>query len=463
MDNNAKLGWIGALALAIGLNIGGGLWVTPVVAASIAGPAAIIVALMGILPVMLAAPTYITLAKTIPTSAGSYYYPTRLLFPENKGFGHLFTWMIIWSQIAMGAFAILRTVLAAGASYLHAFFPMVSTDGFLLGLLAVTFAISWFGLEAVGRSEIIMSGILVISLGIILGGGLFNVDPSNLTPVTPEGIPATLSTYALLFSTVVGAFSIIEFGGEIDDPGETVGKVLLSSASVTLVVASLIVLVSTGTIPYPNLQNQTLQFVTAENLPGYLVTLSSIGAVIAGLSTAIGLVPGISRWVSAAAEDGLLPEIVTKENSHGEPKYVIYFIVALSVASVIVDMPISEVVSAAALTGLGQILPVCLTGFRLPTKHPELLEHESIQESSYLSPGLVRWSALGASILLVVMIVTRAMNSPQGVFWYLVFLSTGLLIYLVSMFLHDRSEFLDYTSNIDTDLEGSTVTMSQDD
>lgn len=459
MNKEAKIGWLGALALALGINIGGGLWTTPIIAASIGGPITAVIALMGLLPVVLAAPSFIALAKTLPTSAGSYYYPTRLMLPEYKGLGHFITWVIIWSQIAMGGFAILRTVLAAGAAYLHAFFPMVPTDMFLLAMLGLTFLISWFGLEAVGWSEIVMSGMLAVSLGVILGGGAFNIDPSNFTPIAPEGMSVTLSTYALLFSTVVGAFGIIELGGEIEDAGKNVGRALLVSAFTTLVIASLIVLVSVGTIPYPDLQNRTLQYVTAQSLPGYMVTISSIGAIVAGLSTAIGLVPGVARWISAAAEDGILPEKVTEENKHGEPKYVILFLVILSVSSVILNMPISAVVSASALTGLGIIVPVCLTGFRLPSKHPELLQHKSIKESWYLSPRIIRWSALGAVIVLMTMIVTRAMNSPQGVFWYLVFLVTGALIYAVSMFTGE----LAHTSNVDENLRGSTTSTFQDD
>lgn len=463
MGSGSKLGWLGALALALGLNIGGGLWATPVIAASIGGPITIVVALLCILPVLLAAPTYITLSKTLPTSAGSYYYPTRLLAGEDNTFGQVAIWAIIWSQMAMGGFAILRTVLAAGASYLHAFFPAVSTQLFTLLLLAITFAVAWYGLEAVGDAEIVMAGLLVISLVVVLGVGLMNVDVSNLTPVAPNGTVAALSTYALVFSTIVGGLSIIDVGGEIDNPERTIGHVILFSTGATLVVCAAIVLVSVGVLPHSDLQNATLQYVTAQYLPDYLVVLSSIGALLAGLSTAIGLVPALGRWVMATAEDGILPKIATEQNRHGEPKYVIYFLVVLSTASVVLDVPLSQVVSAAALTGLGQVIPVCATGILLPSRHPELFEREGIRQSRYLSPRTVRWSAVGAVTLLTIMLVTRGMNSPQGVLWYGVFLASGVLIYFVSKALDDGGSFPRYASEIDGDVRRSVTGSLQDD
>lgn len=453
MGNTNKLGWIAGLALALGLNIGGGLWTTPVIASSIGGPITAVIALMCTLVVLLAAPTYLTLTRVLPITAGSYFYPTRLLARENKTVPHLIVWTIIWSQIAMGGFAILRVVLAAGAAYLHALFPTLPTQQFTLLLLGITFAVGWFGIEFVGKAEIIMSTLLVISLAVILGGGILNIDFSNFTPVAPNGKIATLSTYALIFSTVVGGFSIIEYGEEIKGAERTIGRIILASTGITLTISSAIIIVSVGIVPYTDLQNKTLQYVTSQYLPESLMIFVSIGALIAGLSTAIGLVPGVTRWMMAAAEDGLMPKSVLATNKHGESKYVIYFLIALSMTSVILNIPISAVVSAAALTGLGQILPVCLIGVVLPSTYPELLEHESIQECWYLSPRIVRWSSFGAVTLLVIMLVSRGMSSPRGVLWYLIFIVSGIVIYLIGKFYHDSDEFRDYSSKIDNDIQ----------
>ncbi|WP_082256395.1 APC family permease [Haloferax sp. ATB1] len=454
---NNKLSWIGGLAVMLGLNIGGALWSKPVAAASIGGPGTAIVTILGMGVVALAAPGYLALTKTWSLSPGHYYYNSRMLLPENKKLSHFIGWCILWPSILMSGFVILQILVIAGASYLNAFFPSVSTQIFTILLLVSTVCIVWFGIQAVGRIEIVLSAFLLVSIGVILSLGFVNIDPSRLTPVFPASLTSTLSTMGVMLTTFITGLYIIDFGDDIENPEKAFGRILFINTGAVALIGTGVILVSVGMVPYQELANQTLRVVTSQYLTPELLVVSTIAAMVAGVTSNIAILSMVTRYVKAVANDGILPTWLAAENKHGEPKYVLVILGAASVVGVLVNIPLNDMIQASAIGNLSLLTITCLTASRLPSTRPELFETGPMANSQYLTPRSVRWFSRAAAVVLGTLVMSMASESPTGVQWYLTFLVIGVGIYGI--------QTLRGTISIETDSEelGSPASVASDD
>src|SRR5699024_3746809 len=153
----------------------------------------------------------------------------RMLLPERKNLSKLVGFTISFSGLMLGGLIYLRYMLLGGASFLNAIVPTISTELFTVLLLTISFAVVWFGIRATGVAEIVLDAVLLLSIGVIVGGGLLNVEMANLTPVMPEGFIGALPAYAVLLTLGGGAIKIINFGEEIEDVENTIGGIIVTS------------------------------------------------------------------------------------------------------------------------------------------------------------------------------------------------------------------------------------------
>ncbi|MGN8216613.1 APC family permease [Halococcus salifodinae] len=427
---NGKISRAEGFALALGINIGGGLWVSPVVASSIGGPATIIMAAVAVLPVFLAAPIYITLSKVWSVSPGHYRYPAAFFSSGDGLIGQFLGWIVTWSWDLMIAFALIQSVLISSAVYIQQLVPGVPAIAINAALPLGVIVIVWFGLRIVGRAELIIAIVLLLSVIILLALGLININAENLTPVAPNGTISLLTAAALLFNTVLGSLQVIDVSGEIEDSERSFGGILIYSTLITVSIVTLIILISVGILPYNELSNETLQAVTSQYLPPFLAVIPTIGALLAGVSTSIGVIPIVCRHVQAAADDGILPKWVSSTNSYGEPTYILIALAIICAGGVIIQPPISTLVSAGTAPNAVLVLLLCIVGVRLPTQYPGIFERDEIENSKFLNPRSVRWCSVLASMVLIAMTVLAAIQDTVGVLWYVGFLSIGATIYL---------------------------------
>ena len=76
-----QVGFLGLLAMCVGLNIGGALFALATVAAGFSGPSLPLAMLISAVPVLLAIVPYVTLTSVIPTTSASYRY-SQLFSPS---------------------------------------------------------------------------------------------------------------------------------------------------------------------------------------------------------------------------------------------------------------------------------------------------------------------------------------------------------------------------------------------
>ncbi|WP_256687687.1 APC family permease [Halococcus qingdaonensis] len=429
VSENAKIGFVGGVAIAIGSSVGGGLWATPVIAGAMGGPITVLIMLLVAVPTFLALPTYLTLTKAWPKTAGSYYYTTRMLLPERKNLSKLVGFTISFSGLMLGGLIYLRYMLLGGASFLNAIVPTISTELFTVLLLTISFAVVWFGIRATGVAEIVLDAVLLLSIGVIVGGGLLNVEMANLTPVMPEGFIGALPAYAVLLTLGGGAIKIINFGEEIEDVENTIGGIIVTSAIVDILVSVVVLFVAVGVVSYAQLEGQTLGFVVGQYLSGNLVVVTGIGALVAGFTTNIASVAVFTRIFSVLVDDNVFPEWVGRENEHGEPVYFLLVLYVLSVALTFVDVSFGTLAASFSFLFVVPLMIHSIVGVRLPSTFPDIFDAESVASTRWLRPRVVRWSALGLFVILAIMTVFLVVTQPQAFVAYLGLVAVSVLVF----------------------------------
>jgi APA family basic amino acid/polyamine antiporter len=431
-EGQTKIRFILGLAIIIGATIGGGFWATPLVAGAIAGPISLLLTLSVFLVILLALPTYVTLARAWPVSPGHYYFSTRLLLPENRKISHLLGWLPNWAAIFIGGFTVTRYMTASGASFLNSLFPAFSTQIYTIILITISLAVLWFGIDIVGKTEVVLSTLLLISISVVVIYGLSQFETGNFTPVLPDGLSSTPAALAILFSLGAGPLLAIDISGEIEDPDTSVRNIILLGGAANVGFGLLIGVVVFGILPSAQMEGLTLSTVSQQNFPNVISLISGIGALLAGVSTNIGYIFIINRYADAATDDGILPDWLGKENRFGEPMVFLSLIYLISIVAIIIDLPLSAIASGFSFVLLGQAIMVLAVGARLPSQHPEVFELSNVKKSRLLRPGIVRWSSMIGAIISSVVFVYLASTEQVTFVWYVAISIFGIAIYMIT-------------------------------
>lgn len=431
-----EIGFIASIAGAVGISVGGGLWVTPVVAGSIAGPAVLILGLLVAVPIFLAFPAYFSLIKAWPRSGGHYFYPSRLLFPENKSLSQLAGWLAVWLMTSLSSVSIIQYMLIPGAEITSTFMPL-STHQLILLMMTFSFVVVWFGLRIAGAVEIVLSTLLLLSIVAIVGPGFESIDSANLTPDTSPSVGGMVAAFALLYSVSAACFYTIDFSGGVKDAKDKVTKSIAIAAVTNISAATLVGFVSVGIVSYTQLANRTLAFVALQYLPTELILIIGLGAVLAGITSAIMLIMVLNRYVEVTSADGLIPEAFAETNQYGEPKYFLLVLFLVAASTTFANLPLNVLATALTLALLSTFSIGPSIGIRLSSQFPEIFEREALQSTRLLTPTVVRRTSIAAIAINAVSFVYVSLATPLAFFIYVGLVATGVLIYAVRRYRAD--------------------------
>lgn len=431
-----KIGFIASIAAAIGIAIGGGLWVTPVVASSMAGPIVLILGILVAVPIFLAFPAYFSLIKACPRSGGHYFYPSRLLFSESKSLSQLAGWLAVWLMISLSAVAIIQYMFIPGAEITSTFTPL-NTHQLILLMMIFSFTVVWFGVRIAGTVEIVLSTLLLLSIVVIVGPGFGSIDSANLAPDTNPSVGGMAAAFALLYSVSAASFYTIDISGDVKDAKDKVTKSIAIAAVTNISAATLIGFVSVGIVPYTQLADKTLAFVTLQYLSTELILIVGLGAVLAGVTSGIMLTMVLNRYVEVIASDGLIPEAFAEPNRYGEPKYFLLVLFLVAASTTFMNLPLNVLATALTLALLSTFSTGPLIGIRLSSQFPEIFEKEALQSTRLLTPTVVRRSSIAAIVINAVSFVYVSLATPLAFFIYIGLVATGVLIYAVRQYQAD--------------------------
>jgi APA family basic amino acid/polyamine antiporter len=303
------------------------------------GPWVLPAYLVAVVPALLAALAYATLASAMPRAGGSYIYASRALHPYLGFVASFSQWFGL--SIAMGVVAYLvipfvRDVAAATG------FPTVAESlmsgpirvGVALAFIWIFTAVNLLGLKVYERTLIplmifmFLCGSVVIFAGFTFdhadfAAGVLARDGASIDTSTTGSfrLSSFLAASVLLFSSFIGFDSIAQAGGEAKNPSRNLP---IAIAIAIFTVGGFYILFTAAiyhAVPWQYVAERAMtEDLTAPGLLGYLMppgwtVLIVAGAAIALINDLPAMLLAVSRLMFAWAEDGIFPRFVTAVSS----------------------------------------------------------------------------------------------------------------------------------------------------
>ncbi len=287
-----NIGFLEAMTLGGGTMIGAGIFILPGIAAEGAGPASSLSFVIAGFVALLAALSLSELATGMPIAGGSYHYVNRAL---GGFFGSIVGWGM-WSGLM---FASAFYMIGFG-QYLVAPIPFLDGRLFivLLGLvgLALIVGVNYYGTEESSQLQNVMIGTETVIVLIYVAVGLFFIEPANLDPFAPTGPSGIIATTGVVFVSFLGFEIIATVAGEVKDPSRNIPLTMLLSVVLVTILYALVMLVSTGVLPYDSLGDSLVPVSDVA-----VVYLGSIGVVAIVAAAAIAAISSSNSSILAAA------------------------------------------------------------------------------------------------------------------------------------------------------------------
>jgi amino acid transporter len=287
-----NIGFLEAMTLGGGTMIGAGIFILPGIAAEGAGPASAVSFLIAGGVAFLAALSLSELATGMPIAGGSYHYVNRAL-------GGLFGSIVGWGMWTGLMFASAFYMIGFG-QYLVAPIPFLDGRVFVVGLglvgLTLIVGINYYGTEESSQLQNVMIGAETLVVLAYVAVGLFFIDPANLEPFAPFGPGGIIATTGVVFVSFLGFEIIATVAGEVKDPGRNIPLTMLLSVALVTVLYALVMLVTTGVIPFTELRDSLVPVSDVA-----VVFMGSIGVVAIVAAAAIAAISSSNSSILAAA------------------------------------------------------------------------------------------------------------------------------------------------------------------
>ena len=204
--------------------------------------------------------------------------------------------------------------LAVLANASHSYTQYVAI--FFLGIILL---LNIFGVKKVGKVQIVIVSISLVTLSLVLVFGLPNIDPDLLDPFYTNGKMGLISTVAFVYISYAGVTKVAAIAGEIKNPSKNLPRAMILSLFIMTIIYVFVAFALVGNIPMEQLSTDLHPIYTIASIQGGS-TIGYIAALI-GVITLISMansgVLAASRFPFAMAMDKLLPDFMGKIH----PKY----------------------------------------------------------------------------------------------------------------------------------------------
>ena len=296
-----------AVALYVGAVLGSGILLIPGFAAEAAGPASVLVwGLMSLLALPMAL-TMGVLAARYPDAGGVSAYVRRV-------FGDHLAAVAGWLFLASVPIGAPVTAMAA-AGYVQAAFHLSDAAAVTIavGILAATLLNNYLGASFLGRSQVAITGSIVVLLIIAIGVAAPNVEAAQFVPFAPYGWQGMGRAASLMFWCFIGWEAVSHLSEEFTDPRRDTIRAVLIAVGVVGLVYTAVGFVTVGTGSYgPDLSGGSLSHVVARFLGpvgGRAVALAAVFICMGAINTYVG---AASRLAFSLAREGVAPTALNR-------------------------------------------------------------------------------------------------------------------------------------------------------
>jgi APA family basic amino acid/polyamine antiporter len=355
-DLKRELGLLDVFCTATGAMISSGLFVLPGLAHAKAGPAAIFSYFLAGLLAMAGMFSQAELVSAMPRAGGNYFFVTRSMGPAIGTVNGIITWLSLslktaFALVGMAAFTAMVTPLDVRL--------------LAVALCLVFFVVNLIGIKEAGRMQVaLVVGLLVILVGYIIFG-MPSVEVLHFKPFAPHGYAAVLATTGFVFISYGGLLKVAAVAEEVKQPAKTIPLAMMLSLFVVMVIYTLVVFVTSGTVTAELLDSSmTPLTLGAEHImgrPGAL--LLSFAAILAFVSTANAGLMASARYPLALARDGLMPEFFMHVNKRFKTPHVSLAVTTLFIVGILflkLDMLVKVASGVLILTFLFSCLCVII-------------------------------------------------------------------------------------------------------
>lgn len=351
------IGFWGCWALVVGIMIGSGIFMLPVVLAPYG--------MLGFTGWVVTAGGSILLALVLGRLAHRTTRSGGPIAYAHDAFGDLVGFLVAWGYWA--SYWIGMPVIAiAFVGYLTVFVPAldnapIAQAGCALALIWGLGLISLHGIRDASIVQLLMTVLKLIPIFLIIGVGLFTGDIANLPEANPSGgsfFPVLAATALLTMWAFAGLESATVPAGDVRDAANTVPKATV----IGTITVALIYIAATASVmlvvPAAELIDSTSPFSDAARALGsWGPGLIAAGAMISTAGALNGVILLSGQLPMAVAFDRLAPAILGHRNKGGAPQ--VSLLISLTLGSILLVANYSRGL-VEAFTFLLMMSTVCL-------------------------------------------------------------------------------------------------------
>ena len=417
-----KITLSGAVFLLLGNVIGASIFILPGQLAGVAGPGVFIAYLIAGIPAVANCLIAAQIGSILPVSAAGYVFSSVVLHPF---LGFLKEW-----TAALGLIVGVPILAYGFADYMAFFLPEADRLVLALSMILALLVINLLGIHTSIRVQMVLVSIFVISLLIFAVGGLFYIDTSLLSPVTPNGYGSILDAAVPAFYSYSGFITLTAIGEEIKNPKKNIPLTLAITLFVVATIYTLITLVLPGLIPWQELGSLAAPMSQASSLflPGWFAILITVSALMAAATSANVALIVMSRSFFALARHKIYPGwLATVSSRNNEPIPALILVSALIILGISLQGEIIQYASATVIGLMFYGIVWAIGLIRLPTALP------SHYQNAYFRLGKrTIWvvATIKISISLIFLYV-GVMNNLRPATIYLCLVLLGAVYYIL--------------------------------
>lgn len=371
-ENKKKLGVAELMCYGIGNCVGSGIFVSMGSGIGFTGRS-IPVALIAACAVVLFAYAYKTIMAGMFVLPGGNYSQQALLQPPLLvGVSAIST---IFSGLAFAMYAM------SIVEYASTVFPQIAPYGKWIAVAIITlfFITTFFGGKFMGKFNLILVAVLLISLFVYVVVGLPQVDFSTANPFGEGyfkgGATGFIMAVAMMSFACQGATMPIAMTADAKNPKRSLPKAILLASFVVMVIYCLIGIVSVGILPVEQVADKSLGVVAKEIFPYGVFVVFIIGGACFAIATSLyGAIASVQHPLMATIEDGWLPAFLGTKNKKGYPWVMMLVLYVIAIVPVFVNVRLQDLISLMMIPIMVLNLVNNVLMFRLIKKYPQAWE-----------------------------------------------------------------------------------------
>ena len=390
------IGMVGLIAIMVGLNIGGSLFLLTAVAAGLTGSSLLIAQLFSATPILLAIPAYAALSSALPVTCANYQYAKLFSRPLAVA-----AWMVLFIAIPLGMLPLFAVAIAKLVAVL---LPGLNVTVWAVLVMSLLFIVNVLGVRLATQTQFVGVVVLLAALLTFIVGGMPSIQMANLVPAFVGGPAGFIGASALLYTLLAGGLFGIEMGDEIRNARNVIPRALVISIGIVLGLYLLIEVVALGAVGWQRFSLGTLGDVAGTFLSGGWLGLFVVGGGIMASATTINLaLAAAGRYALAFSFDGYFPRMFSRVNQRfGTPHNGLALVYLMTIATLLVNPPLMTLGAVLNFGLLFMVTLVLCAAVRLLRRHPAMYVRAEVRVKPRL---LTVCSSVAVVINLIYMMV----------------------------------------------------------